>query len=376
MNKKHYLALAVVAALGLGVAGNVLVDHLEEASARQQEEEYMEWLIKVLNNPRGIISFARDIRFELPRFPQRVQWDEEYEMPQVMFVVDGSLWSANFNGSNPQLMVHSDEMTRGVVQNGSNRPSRSPNGRYLLYSNHRQCFAYDLKEQTQQIIGDYPCRSIVWSRTQPYGFMFNYGILRFNYETGAFERGEEINAKVTRDNNGSYYDHKLERYLTFVTTSASEGGFRVFDPETLDLIEQSDHFAEGCSLSIRYSLDQNTYTCGLTSESGQTQIFDATERNKKVGLVPEGAGSVILQNNQLYFNGTRMLRRLPKNVITPIDSMRHAYVSDYHAVDFYLSENLFNNFAQQDFDQYLWPWPTQAQIDEAKRRIAQMEDNG
>ncbi|MGL6260863.1 hypothetical protein [Vibrio sp. WXL210] len=375
MNKKKYLALAVVAALGLGVAGKVLVDHLEEASARQQEEEYMEWLIKVLNDPRGRINYGRSIVFELPRFPQRVQWDEEYEMPQVMFVVDGSLWSANFNGSNPQLMVRSDEMTRGVVQNGFNRPSRSPNGRYVLYSNNRQCFAYDLKEQTQQKIGDNSCRSIVWSRTQPYGFMFNSGILRFNYETGASERAEEVNANFTRDNNGSDYDPKLERFLTFVSYTTSKGKHRVYDPETLDLIEQSDYFAKGCSLSIRYSLDQNSYTCGATSKGGQLKIFDATERDKQVGLVPDGAGSVILQNDQIYFDSTNHLRRYPKNVDTPIVSMSQGYVADYSAVDFYLSENLFNDFAQQDFDQHLWPWPTQAQIDEAKRRIAQMEGN-
>ena len=344
------------------------------------------------------------IRAELPKEPERIQWDAEYEMPRVMFLAerdadDGvSLWSMNINGTDIKLMISNKE----IINLRMRKLSVSPNGRYLFANSsyegfYFKCYLYDLKEQMATFISEDQCSRVQWTDDENNAVMVNgFGPVRFTMKDKTLHRTKELlhgeddyGIKSARGMQLSMDKTKLIRatshdsnYFYHDGDDYGPGDFIVYDVNTFEYIDKLDYFPKGCDSFMYNSVDKQHFTCNknYTFYGKGTvgfYIYEIKPPFKKVG---EAIGVKVVQLNVLNSNLQHSLFRERKtNENSPINRVKYWYGYGHSnrspsAIDFYISPNLVENYSERDFTPFFPPLPSASEVAEAKRRIKEQKN--
>ncbi|NRA91912.1 MAG: hypothetical protein HRU26_04380, partial [Psychroserpens sp.] len=343
------------------------------------------------------------IEATLPKQPERIQWDAEYDMPRVMFLAerdsdDGkSLWSMNINGTDIKLMISNEE----IINLRMRELNVSPNGRYLFANSayegfYFKCYLYDLKEQTATFISEDQCSRVKWIDDEHNAVMVNgFGPVRFTMKDKKLHRTKELlhgeddygiksargmqlsmdKTKLVRatNRNSNYFYHDGDDY--------GPGDFIVYDVNTFEYIDKLDYFPKGCDSFMYNSVDKQHFTCNkiytpYTKTSRGYHVFNIKPPFKKVG---EAIGVKVVQLNVLNSNLRSFLYRERKaNENSPINRVRYSYRYNNHrkasTTDFYISPNLVENYSERDFTRFFPPLPSVSEVAEAKRRIKEQQN--
>lgn len=337
-------------------------------------------------------SWTYDIN--LPKNPQREQWDAQYQMPRVMFWGEkdndpsskGGLWSMNLDATDIRLMVSEDEV-EGLFDL---QMSRSPNGRYLIFSTQYKsvpgCSLYDLKTHTAKKLGRDGCQRVQWTKDGSRAYMFHgYGPAIYYSDRQEIVLARDIaNSYRVQKASGGWLVDNEQHYVRYANPEYFEGDgqFVVFDANTFELVELSDYFPEICRSRVYYSLDGQSFTCSTSSAqikpTGRRdfKIYSAENTSEVIGYT-EMRMLGILQKDKLYadYEGSIVRVRQPDEK-SPIQAMRFIYSKQNFKFGlthnyFFLSSNLVDNLEQADFLQYLPPLPTRAQLKQVREQLVE-----
>jgi len=186
-------------------------------------------------------------------------------------------------------------------------------------------------------------------------------------------------SKVIRASDSSaniYYDNENP----FPT---DKGDYIIFDANTGDFLEKSDHFPKGCRFNLHYSVGGEYLTCSRHLEreivNGQDRfkgfkLYSATPPFKQVGLSDE---LKVIQRGMLTTDGESYINlNRAADAFSPIKYVSYYYSYNYadnsshgpRRLYFYLSPNLRDNYSQRDFSPF-FPLPSSDEVEEAKRRL-------
>jgi len=363
-------------------------------------EAYMQKVVDLVDSE--VNSWV--IEAHLPKQPERIQWDAEYEMPRVMFLGknrDGdkshSLWSMNINGTDIKLMVSNEE----IINLRMRELNVSPNGRYFFINSEHEgfyykCYLYDLKEQKATFISDHECGGVLWTDENYNAVLFNgWGPAIVTMADKKIHRTKEVlkgaddygikkargmrlsvdKTKLVRatSRNSNYFYHDGEDY--------GPGDFIVYDVNTFEYIDKLDYFPKGCDGFMYDSVDKQYFTCNknYTFYSKGIVGFHVYEIKPPFNKVGEAIGVKVVQLNVLNSNLESFLYRERKaNENSPINRVRYSYrYSNYgkaSTTDYYISPNLVENYSERDFTPFLPPLPSVSEVAEAKRRIKEQKN--
>ncbi|MCJ8351201.1 hypothetical protein [Moritella sp.] len=339
-------------------------------------------------------SWTYDIN--LPKKPLREQWDAQYKMPRVMFwgqkdnnpATKGGLWSMNIDASDIRLMVSEGEVA-GLFDL---QMSRSPNGRFLIFSTQYKgfpgCSLYDLKTHATKKLGDDSCRRVQWTKDGSRAYMFHgYGpAIYFSDKQEIVLASDIANSDGVQKATAGWLVDNEQHYVRYANPEyyKGDGQFVVFDAKTFELVEQSDYFPKICRSRVYYSLDGKSFTCSTSSSqlkpTGRRdfKIYNAESTSEVIGHT-EMRMLGILQKDKLYADYERSIVRVRQpDEKSPIKAMRYIYSKQnfrfglIHTYVF-LSSDLVDNLDAVDFLQYLPPLPSKEQIINARHQLA--EDN-
>jgi len=395
------VSLIILALLGL-YAYQEYQKYQDKLLAEQEYEAYMKKVTWMISKP----SHPWTLKFDLPENPKRVQWDAEYDMPRVLFFAEhhkddkgDALWSMNLNASDVRLMIPQEQIGSMSTLNAVDI---SPNGRYVFINSstptsYSGCYLYDIKEQKAEVVKTDSCYG-VWKEDSTAIMIFDYATF-FNPKDNKIEpihikqgygeydgintgRGLFLSrdgSKVIRASDSSaniYYDNENP----FPT---DKGDYIIFDANTGDFLEKSDHFPKGCGFNLHYSVGGEYLTCSRHLEreivNGQDRfkgfkLYSATPPFKQVGLSDE---LKVIQRGMLTTDGESYINlNRAADAFSPIKYVSYYYSYNYadnsshgpRRLYFYLSPNLRDNYSQRDFSPF-FPLPSSDEVEEAKRRL-------
>lgn len=314
------------------------------------------------------------------------EWNSELNLPQIQFfykshdnVGKGSLYTMNLDGSDVRVLFSQEEIGGVPEIRGLSRPSRSPDGRYVITSIQSRvfrfsCAIYDLKSRETIDLGKGRCYNFNWdvesngvyyiggdSWKSPFYFDINKrklvllhpdkdnffeGLSFENDSSGGhpIENGEFFIRKVKGDNNN------LNKY--------HGKGFKFKLPD-MKYVGVEDYFPDGCYYGQNVSADGKYFTC-VYSKNGK-YYYSMDEPKSIIG---EAREELIIQAGKWYMkeSSNTIYRHIAEDEKTPLSGIYYAFKESksrnlIHHLSYFLPENLKVDYKMRSFDEFFPPVP-------------------
>ncbi|WP_413112310.1 hypothetical protein [Thaumasiovibrio sp. DFM-14] len=354
------------------------------------ESSYAWRLKRIVNNGRK--SLGIKIKLTPPAEPDIVAWDAEYTMPQMMFRYDGHYWTANFNGTAMQILVHRDE----VANIASKGPQvRSPDGRFLMMSTYQtsgagDCSIFDLKTRQYTRISPRGRCGSVWSRDSKRAYIVGSGVKGyFDTEQGRFVHTHERNGdKRISGRWGGYltpdeslffmmYDDTFAAKRDFLDIDQGDTVF--FDPDSFELVKLGEYYPKGCGAEVRYTIDHKYFACSGATLSlrdhpnAPAMLFRHQEPFEHVDMVSTAAPVLYNQFSRYFRRDNSLDRYRGVNEDTPLERQVIKFEVDGNSTArlfFWLPTNLVDSIDEIDFTDQFPSLPSHAEVAKARQLIA------
>ncbi|MDA9558209.1 hypothetical protein N9R79_12075 [Vibrio sp.] len=310
--------MKILTKVGLGFASIVVVSlsftQFIEHKKIQESEYERDLSLKMMYEMSKGKQWSESIYIDSPAYPQLADWENSGNpLPQILFALPNeetgqySMWAADIDGDNVQYLMTEDEL--GVVSEEFDYLSRSPNGRYIGFTDEDYHFnLFDLK--TRQIVASIEggkgdgdegaCARSLWNidssqvvvncltsaysiNTKDYRFIRAVGSSPDSYRQAAWTQGrlaynKKNNTLYTAQIFGHFYYHECESYEYRIQppyTSCANG--MIFDFSTLEYQDKGYYYRESISpldpdegsCNLRGDLTGNYFTCLTVAEKGE-----------------------------------------------------------------------------------------------------------
>ncbi len=162
---------------GASLAGTLALGGCDVSPSSPYDAEYMKNLDvivkfrEVYGDKTNTLSWELDV--DIPDNPPLEKWDDQHEMPQLMVKIKkhgdkvSGLYSMNLNGTDVRTLFTPEEIGGSIEAKGLSRPSRSPDGRFVITAYQPEAFQYrcaifDLKTRDRQSLGPGRCMGFDW----------------------------------------------------------------------------------------------------------------------------------------------------------------------------------------------------------------------
>ena len=379
---------------GLAVACGLVAGYSFLNKQPQVDEEYMKKLDVIVElrerYGRKDRLHSWKLYLDLPEVPIREQWNAEHSMPQIMPRIkypgdkNYSLYSMNMNGTDLRLMMTPEEIGGSIEMRGLSRPSRSPDGRFVLLSVAYgfftfNCVVYDLKDQKAFEIGNDRCLQFEWLDDGSAAYFAMGG------EAWRFDAATKT-AEMLMPEEGSYNEElDYDRFYGMRLSSDKQylirtvpyqeaeknpdiGAYGVFKLPEMAYLGRSDYYTEECDNGLAHSIDRKYFTC--TTTGSKANYYDLDNVQEVVGVAPQ---RWIIQDNRWFMpDNSHSVIRVRDQENTEIPALRYIYKVETGfdlaaALGFYLPKNLRDDFEQRDFREFFPPLPTPEVYEKAKQ---------
>ncbi|QUJ69421.1 hypothetical protein KDD30_21925 (plasmid) [Photobacterium sp. GJ3] len=380
---------SVIAALGLSVIGGSAAYGYFYVT-NPYDEEYMENLKSIVasveKSDENIPHVAWPIFVDIPQGTKIEEWNSELNLPQIQFfykgnenIGKGSLYTMNLDGSDVRILFSQEEIGGVPEIRGLSRPSRSPDGRYIITSIQPRafrfsCAVYDLKIREKIDLGKGRCYNFNWnsesngvyyiggnSWQSPYYFDLNKRkLVELNPDKDNFFEDLSFKSDLAGgypiDNNKFFIrqvkgdENKLNKYYG--------KGFRFKLPE-MTYVGVENYYPDGCNYGQNLSADGKYFTC-VYAKSGKYYY----SKDNPDSIVGEAREELIIQAGKWYMkeNSNTIYRHIRDDIKTPLSGIYYAFKESkskdiIHHLSYFLPENLKDNYKVKDFGQYFPPIP-------------------
>ncbi|MEL6117917.1 hypothetical protein P0Y67_22235, partial [Photobacterium sp. SP02] len=395
------LKKSVIAALGLSVIGGSAAYGYFYITNPYDEEymENLEYLVKYAEKSEDKISHINwPIYLDIPTIPKMEVWDAVNHLPQIQFFSTvhskdgyGSLYTMNLDGSDVRVLFSQEEIGGIPEIRGLSRPSRSPDGRYVISSIQPSpfnfsCVLYDLKTREPIDLGKGRCYNFNWdaesngvyyiggdSWQSPFYFDLNKHKLSKLYpsEDNFFEE-----LSFENDLSGGYPIENGEFFIRKVKGDKNNlnkyhgKGFKFKLPD-MKYIGVEDYFPDGCYYGQNVSADGRYFTC-VYSEGGK-YYYNIDKPLTKIGEVKE---SLIIQAGTWYMSDItkKIFRKINDDEEAPISGIYYSYEVRNRKVNignlaYYVPEELKENYDLLKFSDKFPPIPSVELYQETLNKI-------
>ncbi|MGF1727928.1 hypothetical protein [Photobacterium nomapromontoriensis] len=307
-------------------------------------------------------------------------------MPQLITTIqnpDHGLYTMNMNGTDVRLLFTAKEIGGNIEIKGLSRPSRSPDGRYIITAYRPEAFQYncvifDLKTRQAHQLGPSRCHSFDW-QADSQAVYFTGGqswqqALRYDVTIGTAtplspppesELGE-LNYDTDfvsgwRSPDGKHLIRQLSYYAMLRVTDSKNQA--VFTLPNMEYLGREAHYAKGCNKGLAFSADHSTFTCNTIGDTFSYYRF-ATPK-VVAGIAPQ---RWIVQEGQWFMsedsNDITRLRQPEED--SPLSAVRYTYtgkgkgpldvIAGYFSMS--ISQNLRDDYNRRDFSAFFPPLPS------------------
>lgn len=342
------------------------------------------------------------IDLNVPDHPPREQWDAVHSQPQIMFKLNNpstNLYIMNMNGSDIRLIATMEELGGPAAIQGQSRPTRSPNGRYIVTGFHvgfgYGCALIDLKEREVTNLRTGNCREVYWSvDSKSAYFVASYieGLVRLDVVSKKAKALKLLNElpdgidylgdilRFTLSADRSYAVGTL--HPDIIAEQPELGRELIFSIPEFKFIERRNYLAEGCDL-VHKSLDEKSFTC--LSRGENMEYYHVDEPRKVAGISPRKW--IIKDKTWSWKESSMMITRMRTDgENSPLPALNYLYrlpkslegKINYSGAGLalYLPEHLKPIYHNIDLAQFFPPLPTHAEYQASfVRQLKEQEEN-
>ncbi|UTM59796.1 hypothetical protein L4174_017135 [Photobacterium sp. CCB-ST2H9] len=327
-----------------------------------------------------------EIKVYIPEHVEYEQWDQEYDMPRLLFRARKkgekayNIYSMNLNGTDIKLVAtHKDFGGAFWPRRGINKPSRSPDGRFIittLFNKGFWCTKFDIKEKISIRFAPHDCRVDYWSSDSKTALISNSGksgfldvdsnkIAFFEDQYGNdFEKG---NGRLFTMGNGNKMFSKITEENNFTQKIKGDGKQVIYDMPGFKNPIRDNVLPEECADGGYYSADRKYFTCGYDEGNEKYPVYQMDNPKQRAF---QSFGFWVIQPGQWAFQDERLYRVIRNNEQSVFKSIVYYYeISEEYEMlvydDIYLSKDILDKFEQVDLTGYFPRLPTEEEYSEA-----------
>ncbi|UTM59794.1 hypothetical protein L4174_017125 [Photobacterium sp. CCB-ST2H9] len=404
MNKKIKLILSMV---GLGILATAGTYAYIQAQS-PYNDEYMENLEIIVKNReiRGLKrkSHSWIINIDIPEPLILEKWDAKHIMPQIQFYStsrmgnkNGDFFTMNMNGSDVRLLFTREEIGGVPERRGTSRPSRSPNGRFIITAVQQDafnftCALFDLKKREVKNLGDGRCFNFDWEKdsngiyfvggdnwSQPFYFDVAHDELKDLVPSNRSELAdlnyEDDIVGGRRSADGKYFIRQLKHDV--INNSPELGRHVIFKLPEMKYISRENVFPKECNDGQQISADGQYFTCVFSKDGNHYYRLDEPQLSLGNAIEPW-----IIQASRWYMldNTNAILRVSQNSDDSPLEDLLYIYKSrnsDYEIgpLSYFIPESLINKSDNINLYQYFPPMPNETLYQEALNNVLKRENS-
>ncbi|MDO6706081.1 hypothetical protein [Photobacterium sp. 1_MG-2023] len=374
----------MVGSIFIGASSYYLFLYLQKKYEEEKDFNYQLSLIVESNEIKKWTSKLSPavwkLKVNIPEYIKYEQWDEDYNLPRVLFTARNKsedynhVYSMNLNGTDVKLIASHEEFGGAFwPRRGINKPSRSPNGRYIVTTSFNKgfwCTLYDIHKRKSTKLAPYDCRVDYWSTDSKKALINNSGRSGYldvdskeitffkntygdDFEKGhgrlfTVENGSQVFSRITEENE---YTKKIE----------GKGKQVVYEMPGFKNPLRGGFLPDECSGGGYYSADRKYFTCNYNENDKDYTVYQIVKPFDAVG---KSFGFWVIQPGRWAFQDQRLYRKVGKNENSAFNSIIYYYDAgdDYEITvfsDIYLSKNNFIDYDKENLSGYFPKLPTE-----------------
>ncbi|WP_120512795.1 hypothetical protein [Photobacterium salinisoli] len=324
------------------------------------------------------VSIPDDIEYEV--------WDEEYEIPRVLFKArkygapDFDLYSMGIDGKDVKLVATRSDFGASILPLGYfTGPNRSPDGRYIISTSNENgygCTLYDIEKRKGHNFASRRCFVESWTDDGKVALINNGGEIGF-----LTLASEEF--KYLKDIYGDDFDDErnmlflLENENKSISTIKDKNDFLnslprekdqlINDMPILNKTERVNYLSDECKHGGTFGLNSNLFTCRYDSNKLEYNVYESNVPKKIVG---KSLGFRVIKLGEWGMQNGELYRIIKKPKDTPLTKINYYYDfgDEYQFTvydDLYLPLSAQESFGDLNISEYFPELPSREKYEDS-----------
>ncbi|MEL6117833.1 hypothetical protein P0Y67_21800 [Photobacterium sp. SP02] len=279
------------------------------------------------------VSIPDDIEYEV--------WDEEYEIPRVLFrarkygAPDFDLYSMGIDGKDVKLVATREDFGASILPLGYfTGPNRSPDGRYIISTSNEKgygCTLYDIEKRKGHNFASHRCFVEAWTDDGKVALINNGGEIGFlTLASEEFKYLKDIYGEDFDDDKNILFllenekksISKIKDKNDFLKSIPREKDQLIHDMPILKKTERVNYLSDECKYGGTFGLDSSLFTCRYDSNKLEYNVYKSNEPKKIVG---KSLGFRVIELGKWAMQDGEIYRIINDSEDTPLAKIKYKY---------------------------------------------------
>ncbi|WP_027250847.1 hypothetical protein [Photobacterium halotolerans] len=279
------------------------------------------------------VSIPEDIEYEV--------WDEEYEIPRVLFKARKSgdfyykLYSMGIDGKDVKLVATHEDFGASIWPLGYfTGPNRSPDGRYIISTSNEKgfgCTLYDMDQRKGQSFASGRCYVESWMDDGKIAIINNGdGKAYLTLSSKEIKYIKDIYGDDFEDANSKFFLVKDETKAIsniyndndFVNSIQGSGEQIIYDMPGFKNPERGSYLADECKYGGTFGVNSSLFTCSYDSNNLEYNVYESNDPKKIVG---KSLGFRVIELGKWGMQDGEIYRIINDSEDTPLAKIKYKY---------------------------------------------------
>ncbi|MCG2838968.1 hypothetical protein L6J37_19225 [Photobacterium sp. WH77] len=279
------------------------------------------------------VSIPDDIEYEV--------WDEEYEIPRVLFKArkygapDFDLYSMGIDGKDVKLVATREDFGASILPLGYfTGPNRSLDGRYIISTSNEKgygCTLYDIKERKGQNFALGRCYIESWLDDGKIAIINNGDgksfltlsskEIKYIKDIYGYEF-EDANSKFFVVKDGKKAISNIYNDNAYANTIEGSGEQIIYDMPGFKNPERGNFLSDECKFGGTFGVSSSLFTCSYDSNKLDYNVYESNNPNKIIG---KSLGYRVIELGKWGMQDGEIYRIVDDSEDTPLAKIKYKY---------------------------------------------------
>ncbi|MEL6117711.1 hypothetical protein P0Y67_21150 [Photobacterium sp. SP02] len=279
------------------------------------------------------VTIPDDIEYEV--------WDEEYEIPRVLFKArkygapDFDLYSMGIDGKDVKLVATREDFGASILPLGYfTGPNRSPDGRYIISTSNEKgygCTLYDIEKRKGQNFASGRCYIESWMDDGKIAIINNGdGKAFLTLASQEMKYIKDIYGYDFEDANSKFFLVKDETKAIsniyndndYVNTIQGSGEQIIYDMPGFKNPERGNYLSDECKFGGTFGVNSSLFTCSYDNNNLEYNVYASNDPKKIVG---KSLGFRVIKLGEWGMQNGELYRIIKKPKDTPLTKINYYY---------------------------------------------------
>ncbi|QUJ69415.1 hypothetical protein KDD30_21890 (plasmid) [Photobacterium sp. GJ3] len=279
------------------------------------------------------VSIPDDIEYE--------EWDEDYEIPRVLFKARKygapyfDLYSMGIDGKDVKLVATREDFGANILPLGYfTGPNRSPDGRYIISTSSDKgygCTLYDIKKRKGHIFSSGRCYVESWIDDGKFAIINDGdGKAYLTLESKEIKYIKDIYGHEFEDANSKFFLVKdgtkaisnIYKHNDFVNSIQGNGEQITYDMPGFKKPERGNYLSDECKYGGTFGVNSSLFTCSYDSNKVYYNVYESNNPNNIVG---KSLGFRVIELGKWAIQDGEIYRIVNNSEDTPLSKIKYKY---------------------------------------------------